>query len=86
VRCHNSSMIILDKTGPLHNFADRDHCMQYMIAIGMIFGEMTAEHYEDPIAADPRIDELAALGSAGVLEKPYDHHVLARAVAVALGR
>ncbi len=58
VRCHNSSMVILDKTGPLHNFADRDHCMQYMIAIGMIFGKMTAGHYEDHIAADPRIDRL----------------------------
>jgi len=60
VRCHNSSMVILDKSGPLHNFADRDHCMQYMIAIGMIFGTMTAEHYEDAIAADPRIDRLRA--------------------------
>jgi 2-methylcitrate dehydratase len=60
VRCHNSSMVILDKTGPLYNFADRDHCMQYMIAIGMIFGKMTAEHYEDHVAADPRIDRLRA--------------------------
>ena len=60
VRCHNSSMVILDKTGPLHNFADRDHCMQYMIAIGMIFGTLTAEYYYDHIAADPRIDRLRA--------------------------
>jgi 2-methylcitrate dehydratase len=60
VRCHNSTMVILDKTGPLHNFADRDHCMQYMMAIGMIFGTMTAEHYYDDIAADPRIDKLRA--------------------------
>jgi 2-methylcitrate dehydratase len=60
VRCHNSSMVILDKTGPLHNFADRDHCMQYMIAIGMIFGKLTAEDYEDKVAADPRIDKLRA--------------------------
>ena len=59
-RCHNSTMVILDKTGPLHNPADRDHCMQYMMAVGMIFGTMTAEHYEDPIAADPRIDKLRA--------------------------
>ena len=58
VRCHNSTMVILDKTGPLHNFADRDHCMQYMMAIGMIYGTMTAEHYEDQIASDPRIDKL----------------------------
>ena len=60
VRCHNSSMVILDKTGPLHNFADRDHCMQYMIAIGLIFGQLTAEDYEDHVAADPRIDALRA--------------------------
>jgi 2-methylcitrate dehydratase len=53
-------MVILDKSGPLHNPADRDHCMQYMMAIGMIFGTMTAEHYEDHIAADPRIDRLRA--------------------------
>jgi 2-methylcitrate dehydratase len=60
VRCHNSSMVILDKTGPLHNPADRDHCMQYMIAVGMIFGKLTAEDYEDHVAADPRIDALRA--------------------------
>jgi 2-methylcitrate dehydratase len=60
VRCHNSTMVILDKTGPLHNPADRDHCMQYMMAVGMIYGTMTAEHYEDHIAADPRIDALRA--------------------------
>ena len=59
-RCHNSTMVILDKTGPLHNPADRDHCMQYMMAVGMIYGTMTAEHYEDHIAADPRIDALRA--------------------------
>jgi 2-methylcitrate dehydratase len=60
VRCHNSTMVILDKTGPLHNPADRDHCMQYMMAVGMLYGTMTAEHYEDHIAADPRIDALRA--------------------------
>jgi 2-methylcitrate dehydratase len=57
-RCHNSTMVILDKSGPLHNPADRDHCMQYMMAVGLIYGTMTAEHYEDHIAADPRIDAL----------------------------
>lgn len=60
VKCHNSTMTILDKSGPLYNPADRDHCMQYMIAIGLIYGTMTAEHYEDHIAADPRIDALRA--------------------------
>ena len=74
VRCHNSAMTILDKTGPLYNPADRDHCMQYMIAVGMIFGEMTAEHYEDHIAADPRIDRLRAkmkLAESARYEKDY---------------
>lgn len=49
---------IIDKTGPLNNFADRDHCLQYMAAIGLIFGRLTAEHYTDEIAADPQIDRL----------------------------
>lgn len=49
---------IIDKTGPLDNFADRDHCLQYMAAIGLIFGELTADHYTDDVAKDPRIDAL----------------------------
>ncbi len=57
---HESAIRIIDKTGPLHNFADRDHCLQYMAAIGLIFGELTADHYEDKVAADPRIDALRA--------------------------
>ena len=57
---HESAIRIIDKTGPLHNPADRDHCLQYMVAIGLIFGELTAQHYEDKIAADPRIDALRA--------------------------
>jgi 2-methylcitrate dehydratase len=74
VKCHNSTMVILDKTGPLHNPADRDHCMQYMMAVGMIFGTMTAEHYEDHVAADPRIDRLRAkmkLSESARFEKDY---------------
>jgi len=51
---------ILNKTGPLANFADRDHCLQYVAAIGLIYGRLTAEDYEDHIAADPRIDPLRA--------------------------
>ncbi len=51
---------IIDKRGPLKNPADRDHCLQYMIAIGLIFGELTADHYEDSTACDPRIDALRA--------------------------
>jgi 2-methylcitrate dehydratase len=57
---HESARRIIDKTGPLHNPADRDHCLQYMTAIGLIFGGLTAEHYEDRTAADPRIDALRA--------------------------
>ncbi|TXK79109.1 bifunctional 2-methylcitrate dehydratase/aconitate hydratase [Paenibacillus sp. N3.4] len=55
---HESAIRIIDKKGPLHNPADRDHCLQYMVAIGLIFGELTADHYEDAIASDPRIDAL----------------------------
>lgn len=53
-----SAIRIISKTGELRNFADRDHCLQYMVAIALIFGELTAEHYEDRLAADPRIDAL----------------------------
>jgi 2-methylcitrate dehydratase len=49
---------IIDKTGPLDNPADRDHCIQYMAAVPMIFGRLTAADYEDAVASDPRIDEL----------------------------
>lgn len=55
-----SAVRIIDKTGPLHNPADRDHCLQYMVAIGLIFGRLTADHYEDAVAKDPRIDALRA--------------------------
>jgi 2-methylcitrate dehydratase len=49
---------IIDKTGPLANYADRDHCIQYMVAVPLIFGRLTAEDYNDDVAADPRIDAL----------------------------
>ena len=49
---------IIDKTGPLANYADRDHCIQYMVAVPLIFGRLTAEDYTDTVAADPRIDAL----------------------------
>jgi 2-methylcitrate dehydratase len=51
---------IIDKTGPLANPADRDHCIQYMVAIPLIFGRLTAADYEDAVASDPRIDALRA--------------------------
>jgi len=51
---------IIDKTGPLANPADRDHCIQYMVAIPLLFGRLEAEDYEDRIADDPQVDELRA--------------------------
>jgi 2-methylcitrate dehydratase len=51
---------IIDKTGPLANPADRDHCLQYMVAVPLLFGRLTAEDYEDEVARDPRIDALRA--------------------------
>jgi 2-methylcitrate dehydratase len=51
---------IIDKTGPLANPADRDHCIQYMVAIPLIFGRLTAADYEDEVAEDPRVDALRA--------------------------
>jgi len=51
---------IIDKTGPLANYADRDHCLQYMVAVPLIFGRLTADDYMDAVAADPRIDALRA--------------------------
>ncbi|SPQ00036.1 2-methylcitrate dehydratase (fragment) [Candidatus Sulfobium mesophilum] len=58
ITTQESAIRIIDKKGPLYNPADRDHCIQYMTAIGLIFGELTAAHYEDSVAADPRIDVL----------------------------
>jgi 2-methylcitrate dehydratase len=58
IRTHEACMRIIDKQGPLDNPADRDHCIQYMVAIPIIFGRLTAADYEDGIAADPRIDAL----------------------------
>ncbi|MDR0219408.1 MAG: bifunctional 2-methylcitrate dehydratase/aconitate hydratase [Enterobacteriaceae bacterium] len=58
IRTHQACIRIIDKQGPLHNPADRDHCIQYMVAIPLLFGRLTAEDYEDTVAADPRIDTL----------------------------
>ncbi|MGB7541999.1 MAG: bifunctional 2-methylcitrate dehydratase/aconitate hydratase [Burkholderiales bacterium] len=57
---HESALRIIDKKGPLHNPADRDHCIQYMTAVGLIKGNLTAADYEDDVARDPRIDALRA--------------------------
>lgn len=58
IRTHEAAIRIIDKTGPLDNPADRDHCLQYMIAIPLIHGRLTAMDYEDDIASDPRVDAL----------------------------
>jgi 2-methylcitrate dehydratase len=60
IRTHEACLRIIDKKGPLSNPADRDHCVQYMVAIPLLFGRLTAADYEDNIAADPRIDALRA--------------------------
>jgi len=58
IRTHEACIRIIDKKGPLNNPADRDHCIQYMVAVPLIFGRLIARDYEDNIAADPRIDAL----------------------------
>ena len=58
IRTHEACIRIIDKKGPLSNPADRDHCIQYMVAVPILFGRLTASDYEDDIAADPRIDKL----------------------------
>lgn len=58
ITTHESAIRIIDKTGPLHNPADRDHSLQYIVAIGLLKGNIVAEDYEDDVAKDPVIDEL----------------------------
>jgi 2-methylcitrate dehydratase len=60
IRTHEAAIRIIDKQGPLANPADRDHCIQYMVAVPLIFGRLTAADYEDDVAADARIDALRA--------------------------
>lgn len=75
IRTHEAAIRIIDKKGPLHNPADRDHCIQYMIAIPLLFGRLTADDYEDVIASDERIDLLR--GKMNCVEDPQftkDYH------------
>ncbi len=58
IATQESAVRIISKSGPLYNPADRDHCLQYMTAVGLIYGELTAGHYSDKVAADPAIDGL----------------------------
>ncbi|MDE2407881.1 MAG: bifunctional 2-methylcitrate dehydratase/aconitate hydratase [Xanthomonadaceae bacterium] len=60
IRTQAACLRIIDKDGPLDNPADRDHCIQYMVAVPLLFGRLTAADYEDDVAADPRIDALRA--------------------------
>lgn len=60
IRTHEAALRIIDKKGPLDNPADRDHCIQYMVAVPLIHGRLTAADYEDSVAQDPRIDVLRA--------------------------
>lgn len=61
IETQEAGVRIIDKRGPLANPADRDHCLQYMVAVALIFGRLTARDYEDEVAADPRIDRLRSL-------------------------
>jgi 2-methylcitrate dehydratase len=65
IETQESGKRIIDKTGPLDNPADRDHCIQYMVAVPLLKGSLTAEDYEDATAADPRIDALRAKMEVG---------------------
>ncbi|KRB89047.1 bifunctional 2-methylcitrate dehydratase/aconitate hydratase [Noviherbaspirillum sp. Root189] len=58
IRTHEACIRIIDKKGPLNNPADRDHCIQYMVAVPLLYGHLTAADYEDDVAVDPRIDTL----------------------------
>ena len=58
IETQEAAVRIIDKSGPLANPADRDHCIQYMVAVPLLYGRLTADDYEDAVAADPRIDDL----------------------------
>lgn len=68
IETQEAGVRIIDKTGPLANYADRDHCIQYMVAVPLIFGRLTASDYNDDVAGDPRIDALRA--KMAVTENP----------------
>ena len=68
IETQEAGVRIIDKTGPLANYADRDHCIQYMVAVPLVFGRLTASDYNDEIASDPRIDALR--GKMKVKENP----------------
>lgn len=75
IRTQDAAMRIIDKKGPLYNYADRDHCIQYMVAIPLIYGRLTADDYGDSVASNPEIDNLRSKMQC-VEEKQYtiDYH------------
>lgn len=68
IRTQEAAIRIIDKKGPLHNPADRDHCIQYMIAVPLLFGRLVASDYEDRVGSDPRVDALR--GKMETVEDP----------------
>ena len=70
IRTQEAAVRIIDKSGPLSNPADRDHCLQYIVAVGLLAGELTDHHYEDEFARDPRIDRLRSMMRVAE-EPPY---------------
>ena len=75
IRTHEACLRIIDKKGPLNNPADRDHCIQYMIAVPLLYGRLTAADYEDDIACDPHIDALRAkMQTTEVAAFTQDYH------------
>jgi 2-methylcitrate dehydratase len=68
IETQQSALRIIDKSGPLHNPADRDHCLQYMVAVALAQGNLTAEDYEDQAAANPLFDRLRE--TMAVVEQP----------------
>jgi 2-methylcitrate dehydratase len=75
IHTHEAALRIIDKKGPLNNPADRDHCIQYMIAIPLLFGRLVASDYENQVASDPRIDALRAkMETAETPQFTLDYH------------
>ena len=75
IQTHEACLRIIDKTGPLNNPADRDHCIQYMIAVPLLYGRLTASDYEDDVAGDAHIDALRAkMKTAEVPQFTSDYH------------
>ena len=78
ITTHESAIRIIDKTGTVNNPADRDHCLQYMVAVGLIFGELTADHYEDKFANNSLIntlrEKMVVVESSGYSKDYLDPH------------